>query len=75
MKTYSCPMGRRGDYPHPAPERTAFRVSACVNVDDFYQVWSNRAAMARSIRMQESAGVASSRLWRPMIPLKTAEGY
>ncbi len=74
MKTYSCPLGRRADYPHPAPERTAYRVSPTLGVDDYYQVWSNRAAMARSIRMQERREPRSSD-WRPMIKLSDGEGY
>lgn len=75
MKTYSVAMGRRNEYPHPAPDRTAYRVSHILGVDDFYQVWSNRKAMARSIRMQQKAGIQGSRVWHPMIPLTDGEGY
>lgn len=75
MKTYSLPMGRRQDYNHPAPDRTAYRVSSSIGVDDYYQVWPNRASMARSIRMQESGATIPSRLWRPMIALGVSEGY
>ncbi len=74
MKTYSVPLGRRGDYPHPAPERTAIRSSPTIWVDDFYQVWPNRESMARSIRMQER-GPWNIRHWKAMIPLKDGEGY
>ena len=74
MKTYSCPMGRRADYPHPAPERTAYRVSAHLGTDDFYQVWSNRAAMAWSIRMQQRREPRTGD-WCPMVKLRETEGY
>lgn len=76
MKHYTCPLGRRNDYPHPAPERTAYRVSATLGVDDYYQVWPNRASMARSIRMQERSGdVPLSRRWHPMVKLHDTEGF
>jgi hypothetical protein len=53
------------------PERTAKRT--CGD-DVMFQVWSNRAAMAKSIRMQQSrAGKAKD--WKPCVPLTDSEGY
>ena len=74
MKTYSCPLGRRADYPHPAPDRTAYRASARLGVDDYYQVWPSRGAMARTIRLQQKRAPALSD-WRPMVKLTDTEGF
>lgn len=73
-KTYTCPLGRRADYPHPAPERTAYRVAATLGTDDFYRVWPNRESMARTIRMQQQREARRDD-WRPMVPLSTTEGF
>jgi len=73
MKRYTCPLGRRSDYPHPAPERTAYRVSACL-ADDCYQVWPNRPSMARSVRMQQTREHRTGD-WVPMVKLSDVEGY
>lgn len=74
MKHYTVPMGRMADYQHPAPERTAYRLTGWQGISDAYcQVWSNRAAMARSIRMQERAAPSSE--WRPIVKLSIGEGY
>ncbi len=74
MKTYSVPLGRRADYPHPAPERTASRMCARLGDDDVYQVWPSRKAMARSVRMQQQRAPHPSD-WRPMVKLSDGEGY
>jgi len=73
MKRYTCPPGRRSDYPHPAPERTAYRVISGL-ADDCYQVWPNRASMARSVRMQQSRA-AHRGDWVAMVKLSDTEGY
>lgn len=61
-------------YVHDAPERTARRSGPSFGSDTQFQVWSNRAAMARSIRMQER-GPFSWRSWRAVVPLTETEGY
>ncbi len=38
------------------------------------QVWSNRAAMAKSCRMQQSRAPRPDD-WRPVVPLSPGEGY
>lgn len=74
MKHYFVPLGRRADYPHPAPERTAYRCSARLGVDDYYQVWPNRTSMARSIRMQQQREHRPDD-WHPLVKLGETEGY
>ena len=74
MKRYTCPLGRRGDYPHPAPDRTAYRQGTGMFADDVYQVWPNRASMARSIRMQQKRASRPDD-WHAMVPLSLGEGY
>jgi hypothetical protein len=62
--------------PHPHPERTAGRRASSdpMNFDVIYQVWSNRAAMAHTIRMQQKRESRPDD-WRPVVPLKVGEGY
>jgi|CXWL01.1.fsa_nt_gi hypothetical protein len=67
-------LGRRADYPHPAPERTAYRPGPGIFSDDEYRVWTNRAAMAKAVRMSER-GENSNWYWRAMVPLAVTEGY
>lgn len=74
MKRYTCPLGRRADYPHPAPERTAYRRGTGMFADDVYQVWPNRASMAKSIRMQQRRAPRFDD-WHPMVKLTDGEGY
>jgi hypothetical protein len=45
-----------------------------MNFDLIYQVWSNRAAMARTIRMQQKREPRPDD-WRPVVALKDGEGY
>ena len=73
MKKYSMPFGRTIGYQHDAPERTARRSGKSFDSDVQFQVWPNRPSMARSIRMQESAG--SMDQWRAIVPLTDGEGY
>jgi hypothetical protein len=51
------------------PERTAKRASG--DFDVLFQIWSNRKAMARSIRMQESGDTKNR--WIPCMPLSAGE--
>ena len=58
-------------YKPPNPERTA-RKPAGWGVT--FQEWSNRKAMAKSIRMQER-GMPSRHHWKAVVPLTDGEGY
>ncbi len=53
------------------PERTAKRSSG--DFDIVFQIWSNRKAMARSIRMQEMGDTKNK--WIAIQPLSDGEGY
>jgi hypothetical protein len=74
MKTYSLSIGRAIGYAHPSPERTAVRNGSGIFSDNVYQVWSNRASMARSIRMQQRREHRSGD-WRALVALTDTEGY
>ena len=66
MKKYFVPLGRRADYQHPAPERTAYRPGRGVFDDDLYQVWPSRGAMLQACKMSNT-GVLGARPWRPLV--------
>ena len=53
MKRYTVPVGRMGDYPHPHPERTAWRSGVGIFADNFCQVWPSRGAMLQACKMSE----------------------
>ncbi len=56
-------------------ERTARRAAGgFLNFDVIFQVWPSRAAMARSIRMQE-ARAPNQMDWRACVKLGLSEGY
>ena len=74
MKKYSAPWGRKDELTHEHPERTAYRLGAAWDSDVAYQVWPNRASMARSIRMQQKRASKSTD-WKPLVPLTDGEGY
>jgi len=74
MKRYSLNLGQQIDYQHPYPERTAVKAGPGMFSDYTYQVWSNRKAMARSIRMQQKREPRQGD-WRPLVPLGDGEGY
>ena len=67
-------LGRRADYPHPAPERTAYRVGPGLFSDDEYRVWKSRADMARAVRKSERQADARF-VWHAMVKLADGEGY
>jgi hypothetical protein len=78
MKKYSMVNARyheamaSGSFPNA--EKTAFRMGSGMDFDLYFQVWPNRASMARSIRMQQSR--ASNPMdWKPVIKLSDGEGY
>jgi len=59
---------------HASPERTAYKMGYGVFADYIFQVWPNRAAMARSIRMQQKRA-SNVNDWRPVVKLSDGEGY
>ena len=73
MKKQFVPFGRLADMEVKHPERTAMRAGNAIFDDWEVQTWPNRASMAKSIRIQESAG--SARKWKPCVPLSPGEGY
>lgn len=73
-KRYTLSFGQAIEHKPQHPERTARRSIGHLSGNVQYQVWSNREAMARSIRMQER-GPYSPDHWKPVIPLHTTEGY
>ena len=74
MKRYTLSFAAGATYPHPAPDRTARKNHGGLDFDQTYQVWPSRAAMARSVRMQEKRERHFDD-WRPLIPLTDGEGY
>ncbi len=74
MQKYSMPLGRTIGFTHESPDRTASKSGAGVFSDTIFQVWPSRAAMARSIRMQQSRASHPSD-WRPLVKLTDGEGY
>lgn len=74
MKRYSLCFGRQLGYVHPHPERTAKKSGNGVFSDDIFQIWPNRASMAKSIRMQQS-GPPRHDHWRALVPLTDTEGF
>lgn len=71
MKRITMSFGRSLSYVPPNPERTARKSPGA---DVTYQEWTNRAAMARSIRMQQNRAPHTAD-WRACVPLKDGEGY
>jgi len=74
MRTYSLSLGQAMDHKHPHPERTASRRMGGVFSNVLYQVWPNRGAMARSIRMQQKRAPEAND-WHALVKLGDAEGY
>jgi hypothetical protein len=72
-KRYSMPFARTIGYQHEHPERTASRTGPGMFANTTFQVWTNRAAMARSIRMQERRAPSPTD-WRALIALTPLEG-
>jgi len=57
------------------PERTARKHhTGTLDFDVTFQVWPNRASMARTIRMQEKAAPRPNN-WHAVVPLRETEGY
>jgi hypothetical protein len=73
MRQYSMSFAAAMEHTPEHPERTARRSATGLNFDITFQIWTNRAAMARSIRMQERGAPVAD--WKPIIPLRETEGY
>ena len=74
--TYTLSVGQSIGYQHPHPERTACRNATRGMFSDLeFRIWSNRAAMAKSIRMQERAEAPLLGRWSPVVKLSETEGY
>lgn len=75
MKRYTLSGADSFTHVPDAPERTARRnASGQLSFDVVFQVWPNRASMARTIRMQEKRERRATD-WRACVPLDTTEGY
>lgn len=75
VKTYTMSWAAAQEHKPEHPERTARRNAGTgLDFDVTFQVWPNRAAMARSIRMQEKRESRSSD-WRVCVKLTETEGY
>jgi hypothetical protein len=71
MKTYTLSFGASIDHKPEHPERTARKPQGW---DVRYQVWPNRASMAKSIRMQQRRAPHPSD-WKAVQSLTDGEGY
>jgi len=75
MKRYTLSGAQAFEHKPDYPERTARRNAAgTLNFDVVFQVWPNRASMARTIRMQQRRALHPTD-WRPCVPLTDGEGY
>lgn len=74
MKRYSMPFGTSIGHTPEHIERTARKAIGSIGETTVFQVWPNRASMAKSIRMQESRASRNDD-WRACKPLGTTEGY
>lgn len=74
MKRYSMSFAAANQHKPEHPERTARKGSNrnALDFDVVFQVWPNRPSMARSIRMQESAGAVE---WKACVALSPGEGH
>jgi len=72
MKKYTMSFAAASTHTPQHPERTARRCTHGFDVT--FQVWTNRMAMARSIRMQEKREGRPGD-WRACVPLEATEGY
>lgn len=76
MKNYTLSFAAALGHKPVHPERTAYRSvgRGAFDGDKVYQVWTNRVAMARSIRMQEKRA-AEPMDWHACQKLQDGEGY
>ena len=74
MKTYTRALGRINETEHRCPERTAYKQGFGLFPGYIFQVWPNRASMAKSIRMQQKRA-PNVHDWMAVIRLSDGEGY
>ena len=75
MKRYQLSFADSIKHVPTNPDRTARRNSGGgLNFDVTYQVWTNRKAMAKSIRLQERRERHSTD-WTACVKLTDGEGY
>lgn len=74
MKRYTMSHAAAMEHTPTHPERTARKSGIGMNFDITFQVWSNRAALAKTIRMQERRESRQDD-WRPCVKLTGNEGY
>ncbi len=75
MKSVTMPLGRSLEYVPRNPERTARRSLPGIFGEIEFKEWTNRPAMARSIRMQEKGESGACGKWKACVPLSPGEGY
>lgn len=73
MKRYRLSFADSIKHQPEQPERTARKSGTGMDMDVYFQVWSSRAAMAKSIRMQQR-GASSPTHWRAIVALSDGEG-
>lgn len=74
MKKYTMSHAAAIDHVPTHPDRTASKTGTGMNFDVTFQVWPNRAALAKSIRMQERREHRQGD-WRACVKLRDGEGY
>jgi hypothetical protein len=74
VKRYTLSFAASINHPHEHPERTAYHPGGGLDFDNHFQVWPNRASMARSVRMQQKRERHSDD-WVPVVKLSDGEGY
>lgn len=71
MKKYTLSFADAISHKPEHADRTARKP---LGWDVQFQVWPNRASMAKTIRMQQS-GENFAKAWKPCVPLTDGEGY
>jgi len=74
MKTYTLSGADSFTHVPESPERTARKNGLGLNFDVTYKVWTSRAAMAKTIRMQQKREPRQDD-WRACVALTDGEGY
>ena len=74
MKKYTMPFAAASEHKPEHPDRTARKsAEGHLNFDVVFQVWPNRASLAKTVRIQQKAGASNT--WRPCVALRETEGY
>lgn len=74
MKRYRLSFAAAMDHAPEHPERTARKSGSGIDFDVTFQVWPNRASLAKSIRMQQKRENRADD-WRACVKLTDGEGY